>query len=80
MTKKNKNKLTDAVFMKCAYLSADLQIHDSTDFRKALGDGRIYWQALQLAQLEFSSDLQPVESSALWFADSNNSSQHGCST
>lgn len=45
---------------------------------KALGDGRIYWQAPQLAQLELSNDLQPVESSAPWFAHSDNSGQQGC--
>lgn len=32
--------------------------------RKALGDRRIYWQTVQLAQLEFSNNLKAVESSA----------------
>ena len=45
---------------------------------KSLGDGRIYWQATQLAQLELSNDLEPVESSASWFAHSNNSGQQDC--
>lgn len=45
---------------------------------KALGDGRIYWRAPQLAQLELSNDLEPVESSAPWFSHSDNSGQQGC--
>lgn len=32
--------------------------------REALGDRRIYWQAVELAQLEFSNNLEAVESSA----------------